>query len=159
MGELIMKQYANHFPSVCIRLPGVVGKGYFTPWLGMAVVKASRNEPIVIYNPNSLFNNVVDLLELYRFISWIMSTPFSGFDVVNLAASEPMRVREVIDLIISLTGSKSQVLEQATGKQSFSIKTEKIRRVFGFEPATTKDIIHRYVTENLPALNGRERIV
>lgn len=159
MGELILREYVNHFPSICIRLPGVIGAGYFTPWLGRVLRKASRNEPIAIYNPDSMFNNVVDLLELHRFISWIIDREFTGFDVFNLAAAEPITIREVIDLIVSLNGSKSQILEQDTSKQSFSIKIDKIRRVFGFDPATTKSIIHRYVTENMPILERREGIV
>lgn len=152
MGEHILKEHLSYFPSVCIRLPGVVGPGYFMPWLGKMLLKASRNEPILIFNPDSLFNNVVDVLELHRFISWIIESSFVGFDVFNLAASEPMRIREVIDLTVSLTNSKSVIHEEDSQRQSFSIKTEKIGKLFGFEPETTKTIIGRYVTENLPFL-------
>ena len=156
MGELLLREQVSHFSSICIRLPGVVGAGYFTPWVGSVLRKASRNEPISIYNPSSMFNNVVDLPELWRFISWIIDRGFAGFDFVNLAAAEPIRIREVIELIVSLTGSKSRIQEQDTDKQSFSIKLDKIKRIFGFESDTTKAIIHRYVTENVPILNHQE---
>ena len=106
-----------------------------------------------------MFNNVVDLLELRRFISWIIDRGFSGCDFFNLAASEPIRIREVVDLIVTPMGSKSQILERDTRKQSFSIKIDKIRQVFGFEPATTRSIIQRYVTENMPVLNRHGGIV
>lgn len=149
MGELILKEFVDWFPSICIRLPGVVGPGYFTPWLGKVLSKALKNEAIMIYNPDSMFNNVVDLIELKRFISLIIESGFVGSDSVNLAASEPIQVQEVLDLIISLTSSKSKIITQNTSKQSFSIKIEKFKKLFGFKPVTTKEIVSRYVAENM----------
>lgn len=149
MGERILKEYSSDVSSVSIRLPGVVGPGYFTPWLGKVLNKALKNDAITIYNPDSLFNNVVDLIEIKRFISYIIESGFIGSDSVNFAASEPISIREIISLIVSLSCSKSRIILQNTSKQSFSIKIEKIRRLFGFEPSSTKDIINRYVMENI----------
>ena len=129
--------------SIC-----VVGAGYFTPWLGSVLIKAAKGEPITIYNSESKFNNIVDLLEIQRFISWISDREFSGFDSINLAANEPITIRKVADLIVSLTGSKSKIIEQNTNKKSFSIATEKINQIFGFIPTSTKKIICRYVEQN-----------
>lgn len=152
MCEHILRENSGYFPSVCIRLPGVVGKGDFKPWLGKTLRKAGRNEPIRIYNSDSLFNNVVHLTELHRFISLVIKNGFDGFEYINLAASEPIMIREVIDIIISLTESKSEIIKQETSKQSFYVKTDKVRRIFGFEPEITKTIISRYVNENIPYL-------
>jgi len=152
MCEHILREHSGYFPSVCIRLPGVVGKGSFVPWLGKILRKAGRNEPIQIYNSDSLFNNVVDVTELHRFISLVIKNGFDSFEYVNLAASEPIMIREVIDIIISLTESRSEIIKQETRRQSFYVKTDKVRRIFGFEPEITKIIISRYVKESIPYL-------
>jgi len=147
-GELILKEYEDYFPSICIRLPGVVGAGYFTPWIGSVLIKAAKDDPITIYNSESIFNNIVDLSEIQRFISWISDREFSGSDSFNLAANEPITIRKVVDLIVSLTGSQSKIIEQDTNKKSFSIETEKVNQIFGFIPTSTTKIICRYVEQN-----------
>ena len=152
MGERILRDHAEDFPSVSVRLPGVVGPGYFTPWIGSALLRASRDEDILVYNPESLFNNGVDLEELSRFVFWVIGSGIGGFEAVNLAAGEPLPIREVVELIVSLTGSKSNITEQATDRRSFLINCAKVKSVFGFDPATTKSIIQRYVAGNLTQL-------
>ena len=148
MGELIFKNYASAFPSVCIRLPGVVGEGYFTPWLGKILRTANNDNPITIYNPDSMFNNVVDLTELQSLVSRIMAMSLTGFEVVNFAASEPISIREVVELIIKKTGSGSSVSEEQSTRNSFTINTDKVRRLYEFCPSTTNEIIQRYITDN-----------
>ena len=149
MGELILKDYARYFPSVCIRLPGVVGPGYFKPWIGRVLQKALGNEPISFYNPEFTFNNVVHLADLARFISTVIESGAQGYNYVTLAADAPMAIRDVVQLIINLTGSGSQALENDTNKSSFLIRQDKIKDVYQFQPATTDWTIRRYVKENL----------
>ena len=148
LGEMILKEHASHFPVVCIRLPGVVGKGYFVPWLGTVLSSATKNEVITVYNPDSMFNNIVDLMELHAFISRVMEVENTGFNVVNLAGDEPISVREVVQMIVSMTNSRSKILEQRTDRQSFSINTKKITTDFDFQPAATRSIVERYVNSN-----------
>ena len=123
------------------------------PWLGSVVKKAVLNEAINIYNPDTPFNNII---EFYRFISWIANRDCEGSECVNLAASLPLPLQEVIDLILGLTDSNSDVQVLETDKQSFVILTEKLKQVYAFQPATTEEMVHRYVTENLPLLKQLE---
>lgn len=148
IGETILREYAEFFPSICIRLPGVVGPGYFKPWIGSVLQKALINEPISIYNPNSPFNNVVHLSDLARFILGVVESNNSGYKNVNLAADSPMSIRDVVNLIIDLTESKSKVIEKGITGHSFVIKQEKIKEIFSFMPSTTESTIRHYVEEN-----------
>jgi len=152
MGEMILREHADSFPTVCIRMPGVVGRGYFTPWLGSVLKRAARNEPITVYNPDSLFNNVVDLMEVQAFIAQVTETEQTGFKVVNLSSVEPINVRQVVELVVSTMGSSSPILEEQSTRQSFSISTEYLMREFDFQPSTTRDIVERYVSENRASL-------
>ncbi|MQF67094.1 NAD(P)-dependent oxidoreductase [SAR202 cluster bacterium AD-802-F09_MRT_200m] len=152
LGERVISDHAEQFPSVSIRLPGVVGPGYFVPWIGNSLVKAIRDEDITVYNPESFFNNVVDLEDLGRFIYSAIYSGLEGFEAVNLAADEPLTIREVAGMLVSLSGSKSKIIEQANDRRSFIISNCKVKSVFGFNPATTESIIHRYVTGSLVEL-------
>ena len=152
IGETILKEYAEFFPSVCIRLPGVVGPGYFRPWIGSVLQRALINEPISIYNPDSLFNNVVHLSDLARFILRVVESNVSGYQNVNLAADSPMAIRDVVNLIIALTGSKAKVIEKGIAGNSFLIRQEKIKEIFSFTPSTTESTIRHYVEENIAEL-------
>jgi UDP-glucose 4-epimerase len=158
VAELAMREAATSVPSLCVRLPGVVGQGYFTPWLGQVVQAASRQEPIRLYNPTALFNNVVHLAELRRFILHVAERGLAGWERVHLAAAEPLPVRTVVDLVVSLLGSRSRILEErpSAKRVSFIISIERLRRLCGFEPATTTAIVRQYVTENLEVLKRPE---
>ena len=156
LGEQILRDHADDFPSVSIRLPGVVGPGYFTPWIGSVLTKAAWDEDIEFYNPDSLFNNIVDLEELGRFISCAVASGINDFQSINLAANEAITTREVVDTIISLTGSKSQVNARNVDRTSFVINCQKAISVFGFDPATTMSMVSRYVNANLELL-GRSQ--
>jgi nucleoside-diphosphate-sugar epimerase len=75
-----------------------------------------------------------------------------NFDAVNLSAIEPITIREIAQLVRALANSQSKIIEQHTDKNSFFINTEKLRNVFKFEPATTKEIIERYVSETMRSM-------
>lgn len=149
MGEVILKEYSGDFPSLSIRLPGVVGPGYFRPWVGRVLEKALKNDPICIYNPAFKFNNVVHLADIARFITNVTRVGVQGFDNVNLATVEPMAIHDVAKLIVSLTDSQSQITEHFNTTNSFLFRQDKIKKVFQFQPDTTQSTIRRYVNENL----------
>lgn len=148
MGEMIMEEHAEDFPSVTIRLPGVVGPGYFSPFIGRILRKAMANEPIPIYNPDSMFNAVTDFAEVRAFISHVSESGYTGYRAVNLAGSEPMRLRDIVETIVSLVGSRSSISQQQSSRGPFCINTERVTREFGFQPATTQAIVERYVNDN-----------
>ena len=150
VAELIVREAGGSFPVICVRLPGVVGRGEFTPWVGTMLRSAIRHEPLRIYSPDALFNNIVDLREIVRFLSHLIARGAAGCDLVNLAASEPMRIRDVIARLRLLTGSRSEVLvTDRAGKRSFAISTARLRDRLGFHPAATREILDRYVTQHV----------
>ena len=64
----------QNFNYLSIRLPGVIS--YFNtdkrrPWINSVIYKLRYNKKIDIYNPNSLFNNVIDTIEIFKFIDFI----------------------------------------------------------------------------------------
>jgi nucleoside-diphosphate-sugar epimerase len=149
MAELILKEYQQQFPSICVRLPGITGKGSLNLWLGSVMERAIKGQPIKIYNGDSMFNNVVDRADLMRFVSACIDREDWSFNIFNLAASNPITVREVVKLIISLTGSNSEIVEKEVSRESFFISNEKLRNVLDFVPETTGTLVSRFVRANL----------
>ena len=147
--ELILGENVAHFGSLNIRLPGVVAAGYFTPWIGRVVQKALKDEPITIYNPNGLFNNIVHVAELARFIGHVLAQSPKTTETVNLGAGEPLPIREIVQTILKEARSRSSITEEVSEKDSFYIDIDKVRHVFGFEPLPTRAIVTHYVQENL----------
>ena len=92
------------------------------------------------------FHNIVDPTELHRFVIYSIN---HGFGPNNLAASGPMYLRELVDLMFSLSGSSSKIFEHESTKQSFSNSREKIEQELGCKPTATEDTVRRYVIHNL----------
>lgn len=149
MGEKIIEEYSAGMAAVCLRLPGVVGKDYFLAWLGRMLANALHNKEIIIHNSNSLFNNIVGITDIYRYITHLVANNFSGFEVANLASEEPITIRKVIDILLAETKSRSPVTEVESDSMSFLIDTEKLKSRFGFQPRTTSAVITEYCRVNL----------
>lgn len=155
LSELVIAENSTHFSSVNLRLPGVVAPGYFTPWVGQVVRKALEGSAITIYNPHAPFNNIVDVEELARFVAHTLAMASGGARTINFAASDPMTVRDVVETILAVTGSRAQVNEDTARKGSFFINIDRLRRSLGFEPASTRNIVARYAKASL---DGRVRL-
>jgi nucleoside-diphosphate-sugar epimerase len=148
LAELILADHADAFASVSLRLPGVVGPGYFKPWLGRLLARALSDEPIEAYNPEALFNNVMDTSELVRCVKYLIGADMRGNHTVTLAASNPVCIRDAVLSVVRLAESRSAVLWRSDGRTSFTIDVTGIRGL-GFNPVSTKEIIERYVETNL----------
>lgn len=148
MGEKLIEERATDFPSVAIRLPGIIGPGYFAPIVGRILSQATANETIPIYNPDSMFNAVTDFEDVKAFISHVFESAYDGHRVVNLAGSEPMKLKDLVENITSRVGSTSSISEQPSSQRPFCINTERIIQEFEFQPSATRTIIERFVDDN-----------
>jgi nucleoside-diphosphate-sugar epimerase len=151
-GEVILKEYSRDFASTVVRLPGIVGAGLELgrPWLVGILKRALAGEDIIYANPKALFNNVVDLEEILRFIRHIFNDWLPDpFDVVYLSASDPIPVKQVIDRLVAESGSESVVDSNAEARDSFIIDVSHLIDAYGFHPSATIDIIRRFVRLNL----------
>jgi nucleoside-diphosphate-sugar epimerase len=152
-GEVILQEYSRNFASTVVRLPGIVGPGLDLgrPWLVGVLQRALKGEVIAYANPEALFNNVIDLAEIGRFVQHLLTfEPPQSFDVVYLSASDPIPVQKVIDTLVIESKSKSEVDSGAPARSSFTIDVSHLVDTYGFNPCQTIDIIRRFVRSNLP---------
>jgi nucleoside-diphosphate-sugar epimerase len=149
--ERILEKYKHVFPTVVLRLPGLVGPKYERNrlWLATVLQKALEHQPIAIFNKDHLFNNVTDVFDLGRGILFLINQWKSGFEIFNLASRKPIPLIEVVEQIRHLSHSQSAIVEKNTSQQSFHVNIEKFQQQLYFEPDMTESIIERFVLSNL----------
>ena len=141
LAELIFQE--KFVPGLSIRLPGIVGPGTFSPWLGKVLRKALDNQSIGIFRPDAPFNNVVSVEELCRFARFCLDRNWDGFHMVNMGASEPSTIRGVVEAIIATVGSSSTIQVNDSNATPFAIAIDKLVAL-GFTPMATLDQVRRY---------------
>ena len=151
MSERILEKYKQVFPTVVLRLPGLIGPKYeqSRPWIATVLQKALKHQTIYIFNKNSLFNNVTDVNDLGRVISVLIDQDLSEYEVLNLATSKPIKIIQVVKQIIYNCHSKALIVEKNTSKKSFHLNIERLRQKTGFEPKTTKFLVEKFVFQNI----------
>lgn len=143
--ENLILERADDVSSTIIRLPGVVGPGNFNPWIGRVAEKALRNEPIDIYNGQSLFNNITDTVEIADLAVHLSQKPDKGTgEIYNLAAGEPIKISAVIDELLECLGAKSPVRDTSTGQSSFYIDVDPLQKQLGFRPRSVREIVRNF---------------
>ena len=152
LAERVLETYSDRIPSVILRLPGVVGPEVLSlgrPWVCIVLQKALQHEPIRIYNGDSLFNNMTDVMDIGDLIVLLMKTWTSGVDIFNLATRTAIPVRQVVQKLINHSSSRSEVIEEKKDTNSYSINIDKITNQLQFIPKTTEEMIHDFVHVNM----------
>lgn len=140
---------ARGLPScLSIRLPGTVGKGSHDNFLSVALGKVLRGEPVRGRNPDALFNNIVYVGDLADFLHQWTGAPRPGYAVANLAASDPLPMREVFELLYRHAGRAPGFTFEAGGKKPFLISIDRACAL-GYRPASVKASIEAFVRDRL----------
>ena len=72
--ELLLRDGLDSSNLALLRLPAVIGKGAGRHWLASILNKAMKNESIEIFNPESLFNNAIHIIDLCMVIERLIMT-------------------------------------------------------------------------------------
>lgn len=147
VGELLLKEVEDTVSSVNMRLPGIIGVGAQGPWISRVVTSALNNEPIIFSNENALFNNLIHVSDIYVFIKKIINLNICGYDVVTLAAEEPIRLGEVVQYILDKTDSSSPVSIKETTRKAFRISTDKVKNKYNFFARSVMAMLDSYIEE------------
>ena len=145
--EKILQYYSSYFKILIIRLPGVVDRNMpkDRPWISTVIHKLKNNENVELYNPNSLFNNIIDVDNICNLVenTYKLKLDFK-YEIVNLAASNSLKLIKVIQLLKERLKSKSKILcADDIKKNSFVIDISKLSKKMSFTPETTKCILNK----------------
>lgn len=148
MGEKIVAEYDGVIDHVIIRPPGVVGKGYYSCWVGRVLKSLKENSELIAYNKDALFNNIVDISYITNLCDYLIQLKNMP-KILTLGAIEPVTVHALITRMRAIVNSKSNVrFMDDVNKNAFYIDVSDLIGI-GFIPPTTLEIVENYVQENI----------
>jgi UDP-glucose 4-epimerase len=146
----VARAVARGVPSgLVLRLPGTVGRGSHDNFLSEALRKVSAGEALAAHHPDALFNNIVHVLDLARFLDTWLRAPRAGYAVANLAAREPITIRAVLATLFAAARRPERIIYERGGKAPFLISTARAAAL-GYRPLTVEESIRAFVRDNLP---------
>jgi nucleoside-diphosphate-sugar epimerase len=134
--------------GLSIRLPGTVGKGSHHNFLSDALGRVLAGEPVRANNPDALFNNIVYIGDLADFLAGWVRAPKPGYAVTNLAAPEPIAIREVFGLLFRTAGRPERLEVSEGGKKPFLINLDRAAAL-GYRPRSVRASVEAFVRDNL----------
>lgn len=146
--RILAASVASGISSLALRIPGIVGQGAWTPWISRVLSKLRLNEPVPIYSPEFLFNNIVHVLDLSEFIEKLATSAFSGFDLVVLGADGAMPVESVVEFLKRKVSSSSVITRVPAPRSPFILFSQKAEKCYDYRPAMVLDILRRYAHES-----------
>jgi nucleoside-diphosphate-sugar epimerase len=144
---LLEQRVRMGLPSgLTLRLPGTVGKGSHSNFLSGALARVLKGDAVEARNPEALFNNIVYVGDLAAFVERWCTAPRAGYVAANLAASSPVPIREVFELLVSCAGTGSTVSYATGGKAPFLIAID-CAISLGYQPATVRASVEAFVRD------------
>ena len=96
------------------------------------------------HEDTSKFNNIVDTIEIYRIINHFKNKK-NLRDTINFSASNPIKLKKIIQVIVKKLDSKSKIIYQKQKRKHFILSNSKSEKLYNFKPSTTEKIIKRYI--------------
>lgn len=146
LSEALFKN--QNFKFLCIRLPGVLcyeNSSVERPWLNSVISKLKNSENLTINNKDAFFNNIIDTIEIFKFIQYILKNEVLSNISFNFSASSPIKLEELIISIKKHFNSKSEIHFSKTPTNHFTISNEVLMNNFNYQVSTTKKIVKRYL--------------
>lgn len=132
--------------ALSIRLPGVVGPGSHDNFLSDTKARLAAGEQIVVRNPEALFNNVIHVDDLERFVERLLGSLPVGHRVATVASEQPLPIRDVVGILEAAAGRVGEVRYEF-GRRTFLISNERARTL-GYDPATVHDCVERFARDS-----------
>lgn len=146
--ERLLLSKKNKFKSLSIRLPGVLGKNSVRNLLTEIMSKVKSNKDIDIYNPDSKFNNCVDVIELSNFIVELAEHKITNNDVFPIGAAKSLKIIDIVQKIINKVGSTSKIRIINKDILSFRISNACAIKKYNYKPNSVVSILDNFIKYN-----------
>lgn len=99
---------------VVIRLPRTLGKGcdLSYPWIPKVTGQMLRNENVYYMNPDLMYNNMLYVDDLSKFLLGLLKMNLSGFECFVLGAKGKMKIFDILTKLKECLGSQSILIEK-----------------------------------------------
>jgi nucleoside-diphosphate-sugar epimerase len=147
LSERLFAVHSRRLPGAAVRLPGVLGPGAHRAWIPTLLQALKADRDMTIYGPSNQFNNAAFVDDLGVLFHNILMSNHSGFPAFPVGADGSVTVSELIERLVSFTGSKSKICTDCEKRASFTVSSEYARRTFAYRPQRIEDMLDRYCAE------------
>jgi len=144
--EQLLAADAAHFPSVSIRLPGVIGEGATRIWFERTIAKLRAGGDVEIHNPDAPFNNMIHVDDLADFMVSLARAPIVGAMRFPIGAADPLPIARIVRMLADALGSTSRIVERTSPNSPFLIDNSGAVAA-GYRPASVSALIQRRLKE------------
>jgi nucleoside-diphosphate-sugar epimerase len=149
LAEELVRDHADSFDALALRLPGVLGRGAVRNWLASLLAQLRADQDVRIFNPEARFNNAVHVAELGALVARLLERGWQGFDALTLGAGGALPIGEVVALVAEHAGSRSAVHVEPSERGAFTISSVRAIERYGYEPSEIGALLKRWVAEEL----------
>lgn len=146
LGERVIADFAATVPSLSIRLPGIIGPGASGVLITRLAELARQGKPLIISNPEALFNGVVHVADLAAFIMAAGSGFPKGASCLPLGSSPPLSLYDLAMLIAQYGGARSSLTIAQTGTLPALIDLRPAMAL-GYQPRSVAEVVTAYLQE------------
>ncbi len=146
--ELILQNSPSDLGIYSLRLPAILAKGAVNHWPSRILEDLLSNSHILVDNPESKFNNVVHVEDIFRLVSNLIKTPTPGFSAFPIASRTPLSIKEIVNEIHKITNSKSIIEYRYKSRPTFIVDDSYARTYHKYESMSTIDAVSKYVRES-----------
>lgn len=139
----------NEMDICSLILPGVLGcASNGSPWLRTVAMKMVANEKISYFNGDALFNNLLYVEDLAKYVLYIIENPsiFRGWNRFLLGSRQSLPISEILMIMKELLGSESELCCVKSNQAHFSLDITKALNN-GFVSRDIVEILHTFAKD------------
>jgi UDP-glucose 4-epimerase len=112
--------------SVILRLPSVISKKFSKGLIFRILNDIKKNKEVEIFNPNSLFNNIISADELIKIIFYSLDNIDNKNLIINISANSPIKFIKVVKFLLRKGKSLAQfkVIHTIDNSKYYSTKLQ-----------------------------------
>ena len=134
---------------IILRLPSVLSRFSKKGLIYFISKKMIKDKNIEIFNPLSLFNNVILQEDLNKIIYFILlkKNKFKKKEIFNISAEKPIKFIQLIKYMLKKTNSKSKLVIRNKNLISKSYLNKYQKKIFHFKIKSVKNSIKTYLND------------
>lgn len=142
----------SRFPTIALRLPGVLGVGAHRIWLVNVAKRLNIGAPVTIYSPDAPFNNAAHVYDIANFVEHLLGEKWTGFHAMPLGAASSMTVHKTVERLARAMKVKPNIEIGEAKKPPFSIDSG-AARAWGYKPNSLESIIDLFADNFLSEIS------
>lgn len=145
-----MLEDADIAKRIVIRLPRVLGKGcdLSYPWLPKTAAQLMKNEDVYYRNPNLMYNNMLYVDDLSKWLVRLLDKNIKGFNCFVLGANGKKRIIDILEKLKRELSSTSKLIEKEASNRNtcYAIETGHAEE-YGFSSRSIDEIIEEFARD------------